>query len=76
MPNESAERRIGLNIQYLATDVRQTLHNHDSALLVRGVDNFGNFEPDIPAADDLEPDAVARQSAMQERPQAIYARAT
>jgi len=76
MPNESAERRIGLNIQYLATDVRQTLHNHDSALLVRGVDNFENFEPDIPAVDDLEPDAVARQSAMQERLQAIYARAT
>jgi hypothetical protein len=76
MPNESAERRIGLNVQYLATDVHQTLHDHDSALLVRGVDNFGNFDADIPAVDDLDPDAVASQSAMQKRLQAIYARAT
>ena len=60
MPNRSADRRIGLNIQYLATHLRQTKHQADSAVLVRGEDRYGNFGRDIPAAADLEPDALAR----------------
>ncbi len=40
MPNGSDARRIGLNVQYLATDVRQTQQETDSALLVRGKDDF------------------------------------
>ncbi len=75
-PNQSDDRRIGLNIQYLATDVRQTLHEHDSAILVRGVDDYRHFQEDIPAAADLEPAAVARQRALEEKLKTIYARAS
>lgn len=60
MPNRSGDRRIGLNVQYLAPHVRQTKHDRDSAILVRGQDRFGNFRENIPASADFEPDAVQR----------------
>lgn len=60
MPNRSADRRIGLNVQYLAPHVRQTKHDRDSAMLVRGEDRFGHFRTDIPATEDFAPEAVAR----------------
>jgi ectoine hydroxylase-related dioxygenase (phytanoyl-CoA dioxygenase family) len=60
LPNRSAERRIGLNVQYLAPRMRQTKHNLDSALLVRGEDRYRHFQPDQPAESDLDPAALAR----------------
>ncbi len=45
-PNPSARRRIGFAIRYLPTHVRQTVGERDFATLVRGVDNYGNFEPE------------------------------
>lgn len=60
MPNRSEDRRIGLNVQYLAPHVRQTKHDRDSALLVRGEDRYGHFREDIPATTDFDPAAVAR----------------
>jgi len=60
MPNKSADRRIGLNAQFIAPHVRQTKHDRDSALLVRGVDRFHHFKSDRPASSDFEPDAVTR----------------
>jgi hypothetical protein len=60
MPNHSDDRRIGLNVQYLAAHVRQTKHDHDTAMLVRGEDRFGHWGEDRPARADFEPDAVAR----------------
>ena len=53
-PNNSNDRRIGLNIQYLATHVKQLKHNKDSAICVRGVDKFKNFLADKPAIKDLD----------------------
>ena len=41
MANKSDDRRIGLNVQYLAPHVKQTKHNLDTAMLVRGVDDMG-----------------------------------
>ncbi|MEZ5926792.1 MAG: phytanoyl-CoA dioxygenase family protein [Hyphomicrobiaceae bacterium] len=67
MPNRSADRRIGLNVQYFATHVRQVKAVRDSAILVRGRDDYGYYEPDIPAAADLEPSALARQEALERR---------
>ena len=67
MPNESDDRRIGLNVQYLATSTRQTKHDLDTAMLVRGEDRFRHFEYDIPAAGDLEPAAMERQRALEEK---------
>ncbi len=60
MPNRSDDRRIGLNVQYLAPHVRQTKHDLDSAMLVRGVDRYGHFREDIPASVDFDPAAVQR----------------
>jgi len=67
MPNNSKDRRIGLNAQYLAPHVSQTKHDIDSAMLVRGRDNFKHFLEDIPAEIDLDPAAVARQVELETR---------
>jgi non-haem Fe2+, alpha-ketoglutarate-dependent halogenase len=54
-PNPSARRRIGFAIRYLPTHVRQTVGERDYATLVRGVDTYGNFEPEQrPEADMTE----------------------
>ena len=60
-PNRSDDRRIGLNVQYLVPHVRQTKHDKDSAILVRGEDRFGHFAWDIPAETDFDPVASARR---------------
>ena len=52
--NKSNDRRIGLNIQYLATHVKQTKHDNDSAICVRGFDKYNNFNLDKPAERDLD----------------------
>lgn len=59
-PNRSADRRIGLNAQYIIPNVRQIKHDRDTAMLVRGRDTFGHFAPDIPARRALEADAITR----------------
>lgn len=71
MPNQSNDRRIGLNVQYLAPHVRQTKHDLDTAMLVRGQDRYRHFAPDIPAETDLDPTAVARRLELEERYRAI-----
>ena len=65
MPNKSHERRIGLNVQYLSTHVRQTKHENDSAVLVRGQDKFNHFTKDMPAKADLEPKTMKRQEELE-----------
>lgn len=67
MPNLSDDRRIGLNVQYIAAHVRQTKHDLDTAMLVRGQDRFGHFEYDLPASSDLDPAALRRQAALEAR---------
>ncbi|MEL6312343.1 MAG: phytanoyl-CoA dioxygenase family protein, partial [Pseudomonadota bacterium] len=71
MPNQSNDRRIGLNVQYLAPHVRQLKDDNDSALLVRGKDQFNHYREDIAAVADLAPEAVARQAELQRRYEAI-----
>ena len=58
-PNPSAKRRIGFAIRYLPTHVRQIVGTRDSATLVRGIDRFGNFEPEFVPDHDLSDAAVA-----------------
>ena len=70
-PNESDDRRIGLNVQYLATHMRQTKTHTDSAKLVRGRDEFEYFAEDLAATSDLDPAAVARQRELQARYRSI-----
>lgn len=72
MPNASNDRRIGVNIQYLATDCRQTQHNEDSAILVRGEDSFRHFKVDVPSLRSMHPDDLARRAALDARINEIY----
>jgi non-haem Fe2+, alpha-ketoglutarate-dependent halogenase len=58
-PNPSDQRRIGFAIRYIPTHVRQVAGQHDSATLVRGVDRFGNFDPEPRPASDMSEEAVA-----------------
>ncbi len=71
-PNTTDARRIGFAIRYIAPHVRQ-LKTRDSAMLVRGVDEFGNFdaEPD-PAADMDEAAVVAHADAVERQVAALY----
>ncbi len=64
-PNVGSDRRIGLNIQYIAPHVRQTKHDMDTALLVRGEDKYNHFGRDIPATADFDPAAVKRHQELQ-----------
>lgn len=60
MPNRSDDRRIGLNVQYVAPHVRQTKHDLDTAMLVRGQDRYGHFGSNRSAETDFDPEAVER----------------
>ena len=57
--NNSRDRRIGLNIQYISTDVKQLKTNNDSAFCVRGKDEYNNFNLDVPAKSNLDPLALS-----------------
>ncbi len=74
--NRSADRRIGYAIRYIPTYVRQVAGDGDSALLVRGVDEYHHFEPEQPPVTDLAPDAVARHAEIMKRQAEILYRGT
>jgi len=57
-PNNSDDRRIGMAIRYIPTHVRQT-KVRDSAMLVRGTDPHGNFDPEPRPKADLDAAALA-----------------
>ena len=62
MPNNSNDRRIGFNIQYVATHVKQMKNNTDTAVCVRGVDAHNYFGKDIVAkSDELNPIKIKMQ---------------
>ena len=75
-PNTSDDRRIGFAVRYLPTHVRQVVGAKDSALLVRGVDSYGHFEPETPPAADLDPAAIAQHKMIWERQAAVLYRGT
>ena len=58
-PNQADHRRIGYAIRYVPTHVRQLTPVRDSAMLVRGVDTFGYFDPDPSPKSEFDPAAVA-----------------
>ena len=53
-PNQSKDRRIGLTINYISTDMYQTQTDNDSAMLVRGVDNYNHFENEQPPTQEFD----------------------
>ena len=80
-PNLSPRRRIGIAISYIPTSVVCTSPTRHTAMLVRGVDRYGHFEPEPrvrfdfdPEVNDFRDDAIRRfwqaseeQAAVQER---------
>jgi ectoine hydroxylase-related dioxygenase (phytanoyl-CoA dioxygenase family) len=72
MPNKSNDRRIGFNIQYIAAHVRQMKNNTDTAVCVRGIDNYNNFGIDVPAvSDELNPATVTKQKELNKKYKSI-----
>lgn len=73
-PNRSDIRRVGFAIRYVPTHVSQTSGIRESALLVRGVDEFGHFDHELSPEADMHPDAVARHKQVIDRQmQILYA---
>lgn len=58
-PNRSSHRRIGLGLNYISTHVRPVDEVAAAAVLVRGRDEFGNFELLEPPAAELDAAAIA-----------------
>ncbi len=57
-PNVSDDRRIGLNVQYLAAHNRFAGAGDATAMLVRGEDRFGHFAPALPGSGRLDEETV------------------
>ena len=71
-PNRSNDRRIGFAIRYIPTYVRQT-KVRDSAMLVRGVDRYGHFDPEPrPQADVDDAALTAHADAVGRQVKALY----
>jgi hypothetical protein len=58
-PNRSEDRRIGVSLHFMPTRTRQSLGDWDSAALVRGSDDYGNFHHTPVLASDFDDAAVA-----------------
>ena len=61
--NASEERRIGMAIRYISTDMRQAIGGKTAAILVRGEDRYGHFELVPPPSGLLDPADMARMTA-------------
>jgi hypothetical protein len=57
-PNRSNHPRIGYSARYVPTHIAR-IGPRDSAMLVRGVDTYGNFDLEKPPVADYDPAAVA-----------------
>ncbi|HZT19647.1 MAG TPA: phytanoyl-CoA dioxygenase family protein [Dongiaceae bacterium] len=66
-PNRSSDRRIGLNMNLIAPNVRQTRFAGDSAMLLRGEDRYGHFAAEPRPSEDFGEAARALQLAINAR---------
>src|SRR5262249_313088 len=62
----SFDRRIGFAIRYVPTRVRQ-IAGRDYAILVRGVDRYRHFEPEVRPVADMDGAAVAHHAVVMQR---------
>jgi len=65
MPNESDDRRIGLNVQFITPSVRQLINKNETATLVRGRDDYHHYQPDVFAAGVMETEALERHAELE-----------
>ena len=55
-------------LKFIQTSIKtQTKHNLDTAMLVRGQDDYRHFDYDRPATSDLDPAAIAHQALLENR---------
>lgn len=66
-PNRASHRRVGLGISYIPTHVRPTCATRLSALLVRGVDDFGYFDHLSAPAGELTAEGIAAHAETYQR---------
>ena len=58
-PNNASHRRIGIGLNYIPTSVRTTTSVRMSAMLVRGNDEYGHFDPIDPPKAERDEAALA-----------------
>ena len=58
-PNNASHRRIGIGLNYIPTSVRTTSSVRMSAMLVRGTDAYGHFDPIDPPKAERDEAALA-----------------
>ncbi|MCW5619487.1 MAG: phytanoyl-CoA dioxygenase family protein [Burkholderiales bacterium] len=75
-PNGSDERRIGFAVRYVPTYLKQLAGPRDSAMLVRGVDNYHHFDMEPRPRADMDPDAVEMHRKVTEEAARILYRGT
>jgi hypothetical protein len=75
-PSRSDDRRIGFAIRYVPTYVKQIAGDVDGAMLVRGVDDYHHFAPELAPARDLSPQARAHHAESVARSAKILYRGT
>ena len=61
-PNRSSDRRIGFAFFYIPTHVRSTIGRRQ-ATLVRGIDEYGYWDPDNEPRYDLDPESMKQLTA-------------
>ena len=66
-PNVAADSRIGLAVRYIPTHLKQLAPMKDTAMLVRGVDEFGHFEHEQRPEADFAPSAIRYHQEVQKR---------
>ena len=58
-PNVSTDRRLGFCLMFIPTRLRQLGETRSTALLVRGVDEYGNFGSESPPQGNADPVSAA-----------------
>lgn len=65
--NQTQERRIGIGVSYIPTHCRLMTDARVSAMLVRGRDDYGNFDPEPRPKSDFDADARAAHATAVDR---------
>jgi len=60
LPNHSQDRRIGFNLQFVAPSVKTTNGIRVPTILVRGEDNYGHFDEEVPASGEADAESMRR----------------
>ncbi|HUH85459.1 MAG TPA: phytanoyl-CoA dioxygenase family protein [Stellaceae bacterium] len=71
-PNQAPHRRVGIGLNYIPTRVRVNGSVRMSAMLVRGKDNFGHFDPIDPPAAERDAAALAAHQRATDQYRANY----